>query len=206
MDVLLDTIALDTLQELPPQQVPTYLYVPDEPTPDQPFYYDDSSAMIVRDFSDMEEGTRVIRWYSQRTGEMSELEPVTIGAQLEGSPLKVIVVENCIVDRLITLEEVSSGSYHQRADNPEAFIEKANRNIAIGIHNSMLHWSPDVIVLGGGMINYNRVSFEEIVTNIKQINTVFAETPRIVKSNLGDVGGLHGGIAYLKNRQNLMSS
>lgn len=109
-------------------------------------------------------------------------------------------------DRLITLEEVSSGSYHKKAQNPDEFINKANKNIAIGIYNSMLHWSPDIIVLGGGMVNYDRVSIEKIEQELKEINTIFSETPKLIKATLGDVGGLYGGMSYLRNRQNLMSS
>ena len=81
-------------------------------------------------------------------------------------------------------------------DNP--LWEELARLCAFGVHNSILHWSPDRIVLGGSMFNEIGISVENVKKHLAEIMKAFPEVPEIVHSDLGDLGGLHGGIARLK--------
>ena len=102
-----------------------------------------------------------------------------------------------------TLEQFTSGGSIERSKgiNPsnihdEEFWQLIAKDLSVGIYNSMLHWSPDVIVLGGGLINQNVLSIEAIKKELSNLNTMYPEIPDIKKSEFGDESGLMGGIIY----------
>jgi glucokinase len=109
----------------------------------------------------------------------------------------------------ITLEELVSGSaigsrygMHPRdlgKDNP--LWEELARMLAFGVHNTILHWSPDRAVIGGSMMNEIGISVPRVAEHVKTLMRKFPTVPEIVHSSLGDVGGLWGGMAYLKSAQ-----
>ncbi|MDP2641881.1 MAG: ROK family protein [bacterium] len=68
--------------------------------------------------------------------------------------------------------------------------------IAFGVYNSILFWSPEVIVMGGALIN-EKESFEveEIARAVSNVNEALPALPPIVKSELGDNAGLYGAMA-----------
>ena len=72
------------------------------------------------------------------------------------------------------------------------------RYLAYALHNTILHWSPNRIVLGGSMFNEVGISIDTVRTYLDDIMHMYPALPEIVHSNLGDVGGLHGGLARLK--------
>lgn len=72
--------------------------------------------------------------------------------------------------------------------------------VAYGVNNSMLHWSPDRFVLGGSMFNEIGISVESVAKHVAVINKKYSAPPEIVHSSLGDLGGLYGGLALLKQR------
>ena len=76
--------------------------------------------------------------------------------------------------------------------------EELARHTAIGVHNSILHWSPDRVVLGGSMFNEIGIPVERVKFHLQGIMRAFRAIPEIVHSQLGDVGGLWGGMARLK--------
>ena len=74
--------------------------------------------------------------------------------------------------------------------------------LAQGLRNTIMYWSPEVIVLGGSMI----VGDPAIMVDTIRKYTVesldgFVESPLIVKASLGDEAGLYGGLAILKKKQ-----
>jgi predicted NBD/HSP70 family sugar kinase len=80
--------------------------------------------------------------------------------------------------------------------------EETARLLAIGLNNTIVHWSPDVLVLGGSMIVGDpAIPLEAIQRYVRDTVTIFPELPDIKKAELGDVGGLHGALAFL--HQNL---
>lgn len=109
----------------------------------------------------------------------------------------------------ITLEELVSGSaigsrygMHPRdlgKDNP--LWEELARSLAFGVHNTILHWSPDRVVIGGSMVNEIGISVPRVAEHVKTLLRKFPVVPEIVHSSLGDIGGLWGGMAVLRSQK-----
>lgn len=78
--------------------------------------------------------------------------------------------------------------------DPEIW-DKVARYLSIGLNNTIVHWSPDIIVLGGSVTK--SLSLEKIKEYLKKDLTIFPEIPEIVKAKLGDEGGLYGALALL---------
>lgn len=76
--------------------------------------------------------------------------------------------------------------------------DRLARIAAFGIYNSIVHWSPERIVLGGSMFNEIGISVDRIRDVLKEINVKYPTLPNVVHSSLGEVGGLWGGLALLK--------
>ena len=71
--------------------------------------------------------------------------------------------------------------------------------LAYGLNDTIVHWSPDVVVLGGSMIVGDpAISVEATERYLKELMRIFPTIPVIKKATLGAVGGLHGALAYLK--------
>ncbi len=71
---------------------------------------------------------------------------------------------------------------------------------AYGVHNTMLHWSPERVIFGGAMFNEVGIPVESVAAEVKAIMKKFHTVPEMVHSSLGDVGGLWGGLAILNQR------
>ena len=105
-----------------------------------------------------------------------------------------------------TLEGLVSGrSIEERYGIHPRSIEKDSpvwdelaEYLAIGLHNTILHWSPDRVVLGGSMFNDIGISVDRVKANVADIMIKFPQIPEIVHSALGDFGGLWGGMANLR--------
>ncbi len=76
--------------------------------------------------------------------------------------------------------------------------EEMAKYLAIGLNNTIVHWSPDVVVLGGGMMRSPGIDIEEVKTYLDKVCKIFPVKPDIKKADLGDFGGLHGSLAYLR--------
>lgn len=69
---------------------------------------------------------------------------------------------------------------------------------AVGIYNSVLHWSPDVVVLGGSMMD--KIPIEVIKDKLHNlVSEIYPESPEVVRAELGAIGGIHGALHYLQN-------
>lgn len=69
--------------------------------------------------------------------------------------------------------------------------------LAFGIHNSLLHWSPDVVILGGSMMKH--ISLQKITENLHKILTIFPKAPLVKRAELNDKGGLYGALSMIQN-------
>src|SRR3989344_1221237 len=84
--------------------------------------------------------------------------------------------------------------------NPAVWDELA-RFLSYGLHNTIVHWSPEIVVLGGAMIlKKNGIKIERVREYVKEICTVFQELPDIKEAALGDFGGLHGALELISRR------
>lgn len=76
--------------------------------------------------------------------------------------------------------------------------EELARIAAYGIHNTILHWSPERIAIGGSMVNDIGIPVDRIGHHLEAIMHKFPTLPEIVHAELGDLGGLWGGLALLR--------
>lgn len=82
-----------------------------------------------------------------------------------------------------------------------AVWEDLARVLAYGLHNTLMHWSPEVLVLGGSMITGTpAINLDSIKKYLAEISHIFPTLPAIKQSELGDFGGLHGALALLQSR------
>ncbi|MCA9362042.1 ROK family protein [Candidatus Kaiserbacteria bacterium] len=73
--------------------------------------------------------------------------------------------------------------------------------LAQGLRNTILYWSPDVIILGGSMITGDpAISIDTVRKYTVAALEGFVDAPLITKSKLGDEAGLYGAMAILKQR------
>lgn len=109
-----------------------------------------------------------------------------------------------IIDKenLLSLEELVSGyglekRYGKKAENitdPEVWDEMA-KNLAIGLNNVSVFWSPDIIILGGSVMK--SLDLEKIKNYLQEVNTILPQLPEIKKAELGDLSALYGALAYI---------
>lgn len=73
--------------------------------------------------------------------------------------------------------------------------------LAFGLKNTIVYWSPDIIVLGGSMIVGDpRIFLEDIVRHTKEVLGELVPCPPIVDASLKDEGGLYGAMALLEQK------
>jgi predicted NBD/HSP70 family sugar kinase len=108
-----------------------------------------------------------------------------------------------------TLENLVSGSALEarmgvkpyEIEQSDAIWDQLALFLAHGLRNTILYWSPDVLVLGGSMILGNpRILLDDI---LKHTNSILGETiecPLIVDARLGDESGLYGAMALLSSK------
>ncbi|MDO8520756.1 MAG: ROK family protein [bacterium] len=81
-----------------------------------------------------------------------------------------------------------------------AFWDEMARLLAYGLNNTIVHWSPDIVVIGGSMMNTIGIPIDRVRANLKGILHIYPELPLIEHSALGDVGGLHGALHFVKQQ------
>ena len=74
------------------------------------------------------------------------------------------------------------------------------RWLARGLHNSIVHWSPDVFILGGSMFKSPGIDLKIVEKELSLIPTVFTKLPPLRRAVLGEASALHGGLLYLRTR------
>ena len=108
--------------------------------------------------------------------------------------------------KFLSWEDLASGKAIQDKFNvlpsnvkDKKFWEKEAKIVAVGLYNTIMHWTPDTLVLGGGIILTTPLSIQLTEKELKKINSGYAhKLPKIKKARLGDFGGLWGGLAWLK--------
>lgn len=71
--------------------------------------------------------------------------------------------------------------------------------LAYGLNNTIAYWSPHVIVLGGSMMKKIGIPVEGVKKHLREIFRIMPDVSRVEKATLGDLGGLWGALAYIKN-------
>lgn len=71
-----------------------------------------------------------------------------------------------------------------------------SRYLGIGLTNVTVHWSPDIIILGGSVSQ--SIPLETVKGYLKRFLTVFPQAPELIKGTLGHDAGLYGALELLK--------
>lgn len=110
---------------------------------------------------------------------------------------------------VVDLESMISGSGTERRLGKKAYEvpqenelwnELANW-LSVGVANTIMHWSPDTVVLGGSMmVGDPAIPMDKVQENLKKWLQIFPIHPKIKKAELGDFGGLYGSLEYVKQK------
>jgi predicted NBD/HSP70 family sugar kinase len=86
--------------------------------------------------------------------------------------------------------------FNQPAENcsDKVIWEKYGRIIAPGVANLIVFWSPEVLVIGGGIANRFESFIEPLEKELTRILPMYKKLPKIVKGEL-DEAGLYGGLS-----------
>lgn len=78
--------------------------------------------------------------------------------------------------------------------------------LAYGLKNTVVYWSPDVIVLGGSMIVGDpRIFREDIIRHTEAALTGLTECPPIADAALTDEGGLFGAMVLITQKHKVIA-
>jgi len=109
---------------------------------------------------------------------------------------------------LVSLESLTGGAaLHERYGRPPKLIKdpavwrQEERYLALALYNTVLHWSPDVVIYGGGMMR--DISLQGIQRELDQLPHVVEAWPQLALAKLGDEGGLYGALEYGQNLSGL---
>jgi predicted NBD/HSP70 family sugar kinase len=105
--------------------------------------------------------------------------------------------------RIITEMDLSGNYIRKRTGkkpsqiDDEKFWRHEAKQLAKGLFDTIVFWSPEIIILGGSLMK--KIKLSEVRVALKKIPSPFPQLPIIRKAKLGDQVGLYGALAYLKN-------
>lgn len=70
--------------------------------------------------------------------------------------------------------------------------------LAYGLNNTIVYWSPDIVVIGGSMMKEVGIPIEAVRKHLAETLKIFPSIPPIEKAELADFGGLYGSLAYAR--------
>lgn len=76
--------------------------------------------------------------------------------------------------------------------------EESARILAYGLHNTILHWSPDRVAIGGSMMKDVGISLDRVRSHLVAIRNKFSSLPEVRHSALEDSGGLWGALVRMQ--------
>ena len=90
--------------------------------------------------------------------------------------------------------------YHKKTEQikDSRIREDLARWLAISLNNSIVHWSPDVLILGGPVMNL--ISIQRVRVYLKKIYKGYIAPPPLLKSKLGDLSVIYGALVYLNQK------
>lgn len=80
----------------------------------------------------------------------------------------------------------------------DAVWDELAKFLAYGLNNTIVYWSPDIIVIGGSMMKEVGIPVPAVRKHLAEILKIFPTLPAIEKAELGDFGGLYGALAYAR--------
>jgi len=114
--------------------------------------------------------------------------------ELSQSPkLSVMELENLISGKAI---EKRFGKKPSVIRDPKVWDEVALL-LAHGVNNSIVHWSPDIVILGGTMM-FQDIPIKRVIFHLKNILHIFPKLPPVKMAKLKDYVGLWGALALAR--------
>ena len=102
-----------------------------------------------------------------------------------------------------TLENLVGGAalFAETGKQPEErsreFMKERTKVLAVGLYNTIRLWSPDILVLNGGLINdEDGFVFSDIETELKEL-IAHRHMPILARAKFGDEAGLYGAMTLL---------
>lgn len=95
------------------------------------------------------------------------------------------------------------GKSPDQVDSGSEVWDLQARLLAFGLVNTIVHWVPDMVVLGGSMMKIPGIPLDAVRRHVADLLTIYDTPPLIEKSLLADLGGLHGSLAYLRRKLSL---
>ncbi len=158
------------------------------------------------------EGLEIVAYHTVSTGvggvkiENSAVDLASVGFE---PGHQVLDIDRTILgeETVPTLENLVSGSGVKNRfgvepyDIPQTDVvwDELAEYLGHGLRNTILYWSPDVIVLGGSMIIGDpRIEIDTIRKYTIEALNGFVEAPFITTATLGDDAGLYGAMVLLK--------
>ncbi len=80
----------------------------------------------------------------------------------------------------------------------DAVWDELAKFLAYGLNNTIMHWSPEIIILGGSMMKEVGIPISAVQKHLTNILKIFPKIPEIKKADLGDFGGLYGALSYAR--------
>jgi len=112
-------------------------------------------------------------------------------------------------ERMRTLEDVAGGASlteefgHPPEELEHAVVEGRIRALAIGLYNVLRLWSPDVLILGGSLMNDTTgYPLDAVAREIASLSVPLPVLPPIARSALGDDAGLRGALVLAADENN----
>lgn len=94
------------------------------------------------------------------------------------------------------------GKKAYEVEDPQVW-EDLSRWLAYFLNNTIVHWSPTSVVLGGSMIVGDpAIPVERVEEHLQEICTIYPVKPKIKKAKLEDLGGLFGAMVYVGQQHN----
>lgn len=108
-------------------------------------------------------------------------------------------------------EEILSGTATAKRFNKKAYEvtdpavwEELARLLAYMLNNTIVHWGPDRVVLGGSMVvGSPAIPVDRVRYWLGEILHIYPTLPDVVPAALSDVGGLHGAMAFVNQKKNV---
>jgi predicted NBD/HSP70 family sugar kinase len=92
------------------------------------------------------------------------------------------------------------GKKAYEVEDPQVW-EDLSRWLAYLLNNTIVHWSPHSVVLGGSMIVGDpAIPVDRVADHLNDICAIYPEKPAIKKAELADMGGLYGAMAYVSQQ------
>lgn len=134
-----------------------------------------------------------------------EIDESSLGSEPGHQIIDITSKRMCTCGGFGHLEALVGGAsiekfYHKKPehiDDPK-FWDEIARILAYGLHDTIVHWSSEIVVLGGSLMN--KIPLDSVRNYLNGIMKIFHEIPKIKKGTFGDLAGLYGALTYLRQR------